>query len=281
MRVLVTGAGGMLGQAVVRQLSEHEVVALPRAELDIADPMSIGRLGVGEFGKFDWVVNCAAYTKVDLAEAEREAAYDANATGVAYLGQACRDISARLVHISTDFVFDGTAERPYVETGKTNPLGVYGASKLAGEERLRGLPNVWILRTSWLFGPDGPCFPRTMLRAHRAGKNLRVVADQRGNPTYTGDLARSIQQVVENDPFPDLYHVAGPETMTWHEFAGLTLAAAGCQVEIEPIGTDDWPTPARRPAFSALDSSKALAAGIGPLRGLEATLPEFLQLFPD
>ncbi|RYG16366.1 NAD-dependent epimerase/dehydratase family protein, partial [bacterium] len=196
----------MLGSAVVEDLENrgHTVVATSRSEapeslatFDISNPMDIARLAAGEFGELDGVINCAAYTAVDKAESEEQAATDANGIGVSYLGAICMEMRLDLIHVSTDFVFDGRAEEPYTEDSPTNPLSAYGRSKLYGERALMANPYARVVRTAWLFGPKGRCFPRTMVEAYRAGKSLRVVADQRGNPTYVPDLACVLVDLLE------------------------------------------------------------------------------------
>lgn len=282
-RVLVTGAGGMLGRAVVAELARrrHEAVGLARKEFDVADPTDVARLAAGEFGPLDAVVNCGAYTAVDRAEAEEQAAFDANGLGPSYLGMACRAVGADLIHVSTDFVFDGRAPEPYREDDPTNPLSAYGRSKLQGERALAGNPLARIVRTAWLFG-DGPCFPRTMVNAHRAGKRLRVVADQRGNPTYVPDLARTLVDLLERNAFPGVYHTVGPETTTWHDLAVRAIrAATGETPEIEAMTTADYPTAAARPQNSALTDTRLAALGIAPMRPLDEALAEWAATFPS
>ena len=280
VRVLVPGAGGMLGRAVVAELAArgHEAVPATRAELDLADPMGAARLAAGEFGPIGAVVNCAAYTAVDRAESEPQAAFDANGLGPSYLGTACQEIGAALIHVSTDFVFDGSTPSPYHEDDETNPLSEYGRSKLYGEKALAGNPLARVVRTSWLFG-DGPCFPRTMVNAHRAGKSLRVVADQRGNPTYVPDLARVLVDLLERNAFPGIYHAVGPETTTWHDLAIRAIrAATGEEPEIAPVTTAEYPTPAMRPKNSALTDTRLGAMDIAPMRPLDDALTEWARL---
>lgn len=268
------GAGGMLGRAVVAELGRrgHEPVAATRAEFDLSDPMAAARLAGGEFGPLDALINCAAYTAVDRAESEPQSAFDANGLGVSYLGTACQEIGAALIHVSTDFVFDGLAAEPYAEDAPTHPLSEYGKSKLYGERALAGNPRARVVRTAWLYG-DGKCFPLTMLNAHRAGKSLRVVADQRGNPTYVPDLARTLVDLLERDAFPGVYHAVGPETTTWHDFAIRAIrAATGETADIAPVATSEYPTPAVRPRNSALADTKLEALGIAPMRPLDDAL---------
>jgi dTDP-4-dehydrorhamnose reductase len=277
---IVLGAAGMLGGDVVTELTGRgwQAVPLDMADLDLTDPVQVARISSGEFGKPDWCVNCAAYTAVDRAEDERDAAYAVNALAPGYVAQTCRMAGIRMLHISTDFVFDGSAAEPYDENAQPNPLGVYGHTKLEGEEAAAGAV---IARTAWLYGPRGACFPKTMARAWEAGKSLRVVADQQGNPTYTADLARVLVDLIDRDVPAGVYHTAGVDTMSWHRFAEVALQTLaevkgiGRPVEIQPISTDDWPTPARRPHYSALSFAKCASLGIAPMRPTSEALREF------
>ena len=270
--ILVLGAGGMLGKDVLRAFGD-KATGLARAACDIADPTHIAKLGMGEFGRPNWIINCAAYTKVDLAEEEKQAAYDANALGPSYLSSAAADLSARVIHISTDFVFDGSKTSPYAESDDTSPLNEYGRTKLAGEQNIA--PAI-VLRTSWLFGAEGPCFPKTMIRVASGGKPLRVVADQIGCPTYTEDLAQTIVRVIEANLPDGIYHATGHESMSWFDFAKRAVSAAGIlEADISPIQTEDWPTPAARPKYSVLSNEKLIAAGIPKMPNLDSALRRF------
>jgi len=280
----VLGAIGMLGSDVVIELGErgHEALTPSIKECDITDPTSVA--ACLDKAKPEWCVNCAAYTAVDKAETERKEAAEINALGPGYLARACAMLQVKLLHVSTDFVFDGEATEPYSEDAQTHPLGYYGQSKLEGEEGvLAGLPSALIVRTAWLYGPNGGSFPRTMIRAWEAGKSLRVVADQTGCPTYTGDLARVLVDMAEKDAFPGIYHAVGPEAMTWHEFA---LRAIQCwaalkgyerPVEIEPIPTEAYPTPAKRPKYSVLSTEKLANEGVTLMRPVGEALSEFCE----
>lgn len=286
MKILVSGASGMLGTDMVAELKKrsHETVPVDLPELDITDPTAVARIAAGEFGELDWCVNCAAYTAVDKAESEPDLATLVNGVAPGYLGQACGLKGIRLLHVSTDFVFDGSATEPYLEDAPTNPMGSYGRSKLAGETAARESgANALIVRTAWLYGPNGGSFPKTMIKAWLAGKSLKVVGDQTGTPTYTADLARVIADLVELSPEAGIYHAAGPDIVTWHELALRAISAYKSLVgnknplEIEPIPTDAWPTPAKRPKYSALSFSKIATLGIEPMRPLDEALDEFVQ----
>ncbi len=287
MEILVIGGSGMLGSDVVAELRTrgHTVHAPSSTELDISNPESVAEIALRK--GLDWCVNCAAYTAVDKAESEEQAAAELNALAPGYLARACAMAGIKLVHVSTDFVFDGLATSPYTEEDRTNPLGVYGRTKLAGEEAVQAaLPMSLIFRTSWLFGPNGKSFPKTMIGAWQAGKSLKVVADQVGCPTYTPDLARTIVDCIEKDIFPGLYHATGPDQMSWHEFALRAIQAYASHhgltesIEIAPIQTSDWPTPATRPAYSALSNEKLHREGIPPMRPISKALADFAGLVP-
>ena len=277
MRVLVTGAGGQLGRESTLALAAagHPVVPLGRARLDISVPGAAAR-ALGEH-RPEAVLNCAAWTAVDAAEDDPDAARRANAVGPGLLAAACRAAGVRLCHLSTDFVFDGTASAPIDESAVPHPLGVYGASKLEGEvEVRRHCPDHQLVRTAWLYGQDGPNFVLTMLRLARERGALRVVADQRGCPTWTGSLAPALVRLLERGT-PGTYHLVNAGEASWHEFARAILEDAGlAAVPVEPIGTADFPTRARRPAYSVLDGRAWRELGEDPLPPWREALRSYL-----
>ena len=288
MNVVVVGSKGMLGSDVVAefQSSGHSVLPLDVEEIDITKAESVASfLGHVAGHRFDWCVNCAAYTDVDKAESEPDLATEVNGLGPGYLARACLIAGMRFLHIGTDFVFDGNKRSPYTESDPTHPLGAYGRSKLAGERSaVEAHPGTIVVRTAWLFGPNGPSFPKTMIKAWRAGKSLRVVADQIGSPTYTGDLARTLRDIVEKDLGPGVYHAAGPDAMSWHALAHYAIRAyrdrylpGEPEPIIDPIATDEWPTPAVRPAYSVLSTAKLANAGIEPMRHLPEAMRDFVR----
>jgi dTDP-4-dehydrorhamnose reductase len=269
VKILITGANGQLGLALWRRLSvansSHDVVALDRSSLDISNE-SACRAAVAKHAP-DVVLNCAAYTAVDRAETQREVAFAINATGAANLAKCCADTGAFLIHFSTDYVFGGKGSRPYAEDDATAPLGVYGASKLAGEQAVQSLTNAFaILRLSWVYSNDGANFYKTMLRLAGERDTLRVVADQFGTPNFTGDLSDAVALMLSR-PLDELhtksglYHLSAHGVTTWHEFASEIIATAPLarRPVVEAITTADFPTPALRPHYSALDSSRFAA----------------------
>jgi len=265
MKVLVTGVTGQLGSEVAarfRQLG-HEVIAADRQVLDFLQPARAA--AVIRAQQPDWVINCAAYTQVDKAESEPGQAFTVNRDTPAQLAQAVAEYDGQLLQLSTDFVFDGTQTRPYVEDDATNPLGVYGSSKLAGEQAVqRELPDAVIVRTAWVYGVHGHNFVKTMLRLAIAGTPLRVVSDQRGTPTWTRDIVAAIVALVGQQASGVFHFTAAGET-SWHGFASAILeeaADAGFTIrteKVEPIATTDYPTPATRPAYSVLNTDKISA----------------------
>jgi dTDP-4-dehydrorhamnose reductase len=258
--ILVTGGSGQLATALAAA-SPGRVRVAGRPTMDFDRPETLDAL-------FDSppaiLVNAAAWTAVDAAEAQPDAARRANALGPARLAVLCQRHRTRLIHISTDYVFDGAKGTPYVEDDPTNPTGVYGATKLDGEHAVTSAcPDAVILRTAWVYAEGGRNFVRTMLNAARKTDRLRVVADQRGNPTNADDLAGAILAIAGalRDGAPGgLFHTAGTGDTTWHGLAEAIFAAArpaGWPVpDVQPIATQDWPTPARRPADSRLDCTK-------------------------
>lgn len=266
MRVLVLGAGGQLGRLVVAQAPYGvKVSSYTSAVCDISDAKQVQQV-VAKTAP-DLIINCAAYTKVDLAESNPDIAYAVNEQGVRNLVEATRP-EVRLLHVSTDFVFSGKARKPYVPTSSVAPLGVYGASKLAGERVLRELApkRSVILRTAWLYAAEGQNFLHTMLRLMRTRDELRVVNDQRGTPTAAHGLARTLWAFAEKPELSGVYHWTDAGEATWYEFACEIQAQARARdlvtrkVPIVPINSSDYPTPAQRPAFSVLDKKSTWKA---------------------
>ena len=263
MKVLVTGAGGQLGADMLSALEGHDVVGLPREQLDVADEAAVVE-AVTEH-RPTLVVNCAAYTQVDRCEDEQDLAWSVNALGPWWLARACARTGATLLHLSTDYVFDGTSTRPYSEFDPIAPQSVYGRSKAAGEQLIRQtLERHYIVRTSWVQGAHGKNFVKTMLRLGRERDELSVVADQTGSPTFTFDLAPALVQLSEGGRF-GTYHLTNSGTCTWFEFAQSIFDEAGIDVSVKPTDTASYGAPAPRPANSVLDNRLARLTGITPL----------------
>jgi dTDP-4-dehydrorhamnose reductase len=296
VKIWLVGAAGMLGQAVARQLNRLDV-ATEATDLELDIGRSAEVMHFARRHRFSHIVNCAAYTRVDDAEEDEERATVVNADGPANLGMAAAETGATLLHLSTDYVFDGTAAVPYPETAPCAPLGAYGRSKRAGELRLMETTSestaTWphyIVRTSWLFGEGGGNFVATMLGLMHRHERLRVVADQHGRPTYAADLARAVLDLLGVSPAaesapatPGVYHFANRGATTWHGFARGILEQARAHrfpvrtKTIEPVDTTTFPRPAPRPAYSVLATDKIQTAlGYEPRRWQEA-LAEYLR----
>jgi dTDP-4-dehydrorhamnose reductase len=256
MRLLVTGAAGMLGSDVVTSAGAggHEVVALARADLDITDPAAVG--AAVRDARPDAIVNCAAWTDVDGAETHEVQATAVNGDGAGHLAAAAAQAGAHLVHVSSDYVFDGTATEPYVEDAATGPAGAYGRSKLAGEVAVAAAGGAAaIVRSAWVFGRHGGNFVATMLRVGGQRDAVDVVDDQIGCPTWTGHLAPALLEIAERR-LGGVMHVAGGGSCTWFELARATFARSGIPCEVRPQSTAALGRPAPRPAYSVLRSTR-------------------------
>ncbi|AEE46630.1 dTDP-4-dehydrorhamnose reductase [Cellulomonas fimi] len=265
MRWSVVGASGMLGQDLVAVLRDagETVTALDRDEVDITDLASVRAALVDA----DVVVNTAAYTAVDQAETDEARAFDVNATGVGNLARVTRDIGARLVHVSTDYVFDGHAQTPYDEDAPLAPRSAYGRTKAAGEWAVRAeQPDHLILRTAWLYGAHGACFPKTIARVAAERGGLEVVADQVGQPTWTRDVADLVVRLVAAQAPAGTYHATSSGTATWHEFAQAAVVSAGMDAAIvRPTTAEAYARPAPRPSYSVLGHDRLRAVGVDPI----------------
>lgn len=265
MKILVLGAAGQVGRAVVAARPKaHQCVALDRTDLDITDSQAVS--AALQQHRIDWVFNCAAYTAVDLAESEPGKARAINADAVAGIVEAARRSGARLLHLSTDFVFDGRSSEAYAPEAATHPLSVYGSTKLDGERHVLGLPQGIVLRTSWVYAAYGRNFVLTMLKLMRERNEVRVVSDQRGSPTWTGGLAQAIWAMADKDVRGGIYHWCDQGVISWHQFAvaihdeAIALGLLTRRIPIWPITTADFPTRAVRPAFSSLDTRSTCKA---------------------
>ncbi len=258
MRILITGASGQLGQALLHLPIPNRWQWLPTDTdtLDITQPDQVNAYLERE--RPEICINAAAYTAVDLAEAEPEKARLINAEAVAHLARYCQQVGTHLIHVSTDFVFDGANNRPYQETDAPNPLSVYGQTKLAGEQNaLQYCEKTTILRTSWLYGQHGNNFAKTMLRLASERNSLNVVADQVGTPTFTADLANLIVQLIALPQIPQgLFHFSNDGLASWYDFAHAIFSLTHSKIDLRPIRTEQFPTAAKRPAYSVLDKQK-------------------------
>lgn len=283
MRVLVTGAAGQVGRAVCACAPpDAELVRLGHDDLDIGEGAHVDERVRRHAPEV--ILNAAAYTAVDRAETEPEAAQRINAEGPRHLARAAREQGARLIHLSTDFVFDGTSSVPYRLDSPPRPLSVYGATKLAGETAvLELLPErSVVLRTAWVYAPAGKNFVLTLLRLMRANGSVRVVADQVGTPTSAQSVAEAIWKIIGTPALHGIHHWTDAGVASWYDFAVAIAEEAGSlgllhrDVTVMPIATEEYPTPARRPAYSVLDKRSLLAIGLTPLHW-RARLRQVLQ----
>jgi dTDP-4-dehydrorhamnose reductase len=276
MRILVTGARGMLGTDLCEILGrEHEIIGVDIEDFKVADRCAtqeaVRRV------KPEVICHLAAFTRVDDCETERELAFRTNALGTMNVAAAARQAGSMLVYVSTDYVFDGEKGAPYVETDPPRPLSFYGLTKHFGERYVSGLTlRYLIVRTSWLFGPNGPNFVDTMVKKAAEGTSLRVVDDQTGCPTYTLDLAKGIKFGIE-EGLEGVVHVTNLGETTWFGLASEAIAQAGIQADISPCGTDDYPVKAARPRYSVLDNLVIRMSGMEPLRPWKQAVKHHLE----
>lgn len=262
MKIVVTGANGQLGRSIRRLSVEHRELDFIFTDIDSLD---IGNrdavLAFAETHPVDFIVNCAAYTAVDKAEEEEEQCRRINTDAVAYLGEAAQHIGARILHVSTDYVFGGDSYMPYQESDPVSPTSVYGRTKLAGEKALSAVcPDAIIVRTAWLYSEYGHNFMKTMLRLGAERPEIRVVNDQIGSPTYAGDLAEAILSLLEKERQGEqnsgIYHYTNEGVCSWYDFAHSIIRIAGLPAKVIPIPTREYPTAAKRPVYSVLSKEK-------------------------
>ena len=265
MRWIVTGAAGMLGTDLVERLAEdgQEVRALGRPDLDVTDADAVAR----EVRDVDVVVNCAAWTAVDDAESQEAAAFDLNAVAPQLLARAAREAGARMVQISTDYVFDGQAGEPYAEDAALAPRSAYGRTKVAGEWAVRAEnPDHLVVRTAWLYGAHGGCFPKTMARLAADRPELQVVADQVGQPTWTADVADLVVRLVEAQVPAGTYHATSSGQVSWHGFTRAIVESLGKDPEmVRETTSDAFVRPAPRPSYSVLGHAALQRVGVEPI----------------
>lgn len=278
MRVLVTGAGGMLGYAVPPVLeANHQVIALTRKDCDLCDEDTVREIFLHH--RPDAVVHLAAFTNVDGCELEPEKAKAGNETTTLNVAKSAKSVGAALVYISTDYVFDGQSRRPYREVDRPNPISVYGLTKLAGEKIVQEtLDRYFIVRTSWLFGPNGKNFVSTILQLASEKPEIKVVNDQQGSPTYTSHLAQKLAELITTSEY-GIYHITGSGSCTWYEFAKTIVDSTGFSgLKVMPVTTQEFERPAPRPAYSVLANQHLASLGMFPLPhwkdGLESYLGE-------
>jgi dTDP-4-dehydrorhamnose reductase len=264
MVILVTGASGQLGQAIqfiASSYADCKFIFASSQDLDISNQEDVNHFF--DTNKIDFCINAAAYTAVDKAESEAEKAQAINVVGPKNLAIACKNSKVKLIHISTDFVFDGSSKKPYLETDATNPLGIYGKTKLEGEQAVAANMNeFFIIRTSWVYSQFGNNFMKTMLRLASERDSLSIVSDQIGSPTNAVDLAKAIIQIITKTQYPTpntlygIYNFSNEGIASWYDFAVEIFRINNVVIDVNPIATEAFPTPARRPKYSLLDKWK-------------------------
>ena len=265
MRVTLFGASGLLGQELVKELSDEQLTALSIEDVDLRDHARVRDL-IRE-SRPEWVLLLAAYTDVDGCESNRDLAFAVNCDGAVNVAEAAREAESRLLFVSTDYVFDGSKRSPYQTSDARNPVSVYGATKARAEERLlQILPEVFIARTSWLFGQGGKCFPATILKLAATRPEISVVNDQRGSPTFTCDLASALVQLCRSSA-RGIVHVTNSGDCTWFDFASeivrqSELPTSGVKPLVKPVTSAEFPRPAKRPAYSVLSPDSLHAYNI-------------------
>ncbi len=279
MKVLITGAAGQLGSDLTlllqREPERYQVFPLTHSELDITKQEQVEK--TLQAIRPDIVIHSAAYTNVDRAEIEPDRAYEVNAIATCHLAIAVERIQSKLLYLSTDYVFDGKKNTPYHELDAPNPLNIYGQSKLAGEKFVQSISTrYFIVRTSWLYGEHGPNFVKTMLTLIKERQELVVVNDQIGSPTYTVDLARFLQILMETDNY-GIFHATNSGQCSWYKFAKAIFEGSGVNISINPCKTTEFPRPAPRPAFSVLEHRAIRLHALPDLRPWREALKDYLH----
>lgn len=274
MRILITGASGMLGHDLQRTLKNHELILYNSKNLDITNKNLVIEK-INEM-KPDILINSAAYTNVDDCETNYEEAHKVNALGPKNLATVCKDLKIPLVHISTDYVFDGKKTEPLKENDNLGPQTAYGKTKLEGEQFIQKiLDEYFIIRTAWLYGCDGNNFVKTMLNLSKSHNEINVVNDQIGSPTFTYDLAKGISEIIKTDKY-GVYHLTNSGSCSWYEFSKEIFKLANINVKVTPVTTEEFPRPAPRPKYSVLSNDKWIKQGFKPLRNYKEALKEYL-----
>ena len=277
MKILITGSNGMLGHDLIEVLKDkHELLLTTSKTLDITDGDSVMDFILKS--NPDIVINSAAYTDVDGCESNPDLAYNVNGEGVKNLALACREVDCPLVHISTDYVFNGQNDRPWVEDDEIGPISIYGKSKLEGEEHIKEiLEKYFIVRTAWLYGVNGRNFPRTMLELAQNHSEITVVYDEVGTPTYTPDLAKGISELIETDYY-GTYHLTNSGNCSWCEFARYIFEVADVDVNVIPVTASEFARPAPRPSYSVLENRNWVENGFEHLRNYKEAIKEYIEL---
>lgn len=277
MKVLIIGAEGMLGHDLVEVMSKnHEVSTTTIDTMDITDINKT--IETVKKKNPDVVIHAAAFTDVDGSESQADLAYKVNSLGTRNVAVACKETDSALVYICTDYVFDGTKGSPYYEYDQTNPLSVYGKTKLQGEAYIRDLLNkFYIVRTSWLYGYHGPNFVTTMLKLAQTHDQISVVGDQIGSPTYTVDFSKAIAKLIEK-PVYGIYHITNSQHCTWYEYAQLIFDIAGKKVNLKPVTTEEFGSAAKRPKYSVLENYNWKMEGFPKIRSFKEALKEYMDL---
>lgn len=277
MKVLVTGVRGQLGYDVVRELQRrgHEAIGVNSAEMDITDAQKVSQVITN--AKADIVVHCAAYTAVDAAEDHKEICHKVNAEGTRNIAGICKKLDLKMIYISTDYVFDGTGERPWEPDDKREPLNYYGQTKYEGELAVESLlEKYFIVRIAWVFGTNGKNFIKTMLSLAEKMDKITVVNDQIGSPTYTHDLARLLVDMAETDKYGH-YHATNEGYCTWYEFAKEIFRQAGKNISVEPVTSEQYPSKAKRPSNSRMSKDKLDENGFVRLSAWQDALARYLE----
>lgn len=278
MKILITGAKGQLGTELAEcaDRSKHELILADMEEFDLTDKASIKSFL--EKSRPEMIINCAAYTQVDAAEADEEAARKVNADAPEIMARWSAENGAKMIHISTDYVFSGEASRPYGEDAETGPQSAYGRTKLEGERKvLDANPGAIVVRTAWLYSPHGKNFVKTMLKLMAEKEEIKVVGDQIGSPTSAADLARATLKIAEMENVRGIFHFTNQGVASWYDFAHAIAEHSGSKCRVLPIKTEEYPTPAKRPAYSVMDKRK-IENLIGPIRHWREALKECLDL---
>lgn len=277
MRILVTGSTGQLGHDVVRvgKSYDFEMIGIGSKDLDITNRDSVRKSLINI--RPDAIIHCAAYTAVDKAEDDREKCYNVNVNGTKYLAEISNEINSKFMYISTDYVFDGQGDKPFKETDKPNPIGYYGKTKYIGENIVTELlKKFFIIRVSWVFGINGNNFVKTMLKLSKSNKEIKVVCDQIGSPTYTFDVSKLILEIIQSDKY-GIYHATNEGFCSWAEFAKEIFKQSGINVKVNSIKTEEYPTRAVRPKNTRLEKNKLRENGFNPLPTWQDAVRRYLK----